>query len=133
MSGEFDEEELLEMIQDAVENAMADAVDEIMATVEDSVEASVQNAIQNMLSDFEFILPNGVQVSSRKKLSVTSSDKTKVLVCYGGLRVDGVSLFIQTRVDCWEEIGTYPTKEEAVQALEKVKNAIKNGLDFLDL
>lgn len=133
MNDDFDVSELAEMIQDAVENAMVDAVDEIMATVEDSVEASVQNAIQNMLSDFEFTFPNGVQVSSRKKLSVTSSDKTKVLVCYGGLRVDGVSLLIQTRVDCWEEIGTYLTKEEAVQALEKVKNAIKNGLDFLDL
>lgn len=133
MNDEFDVNELVEMIQDAVENAMTDAVDEIMATVEDSVEASVQNAIQNMLSDFDFTLPNGVHVSPRKKLSVTSPDKTKVLVCYGGIRVDGVSLFIQTRVDCWEEICTYPTKEEAVQALEKVKNAIKNGLEFLDL
>lgn len=56
-----------------------------------------------------------------------------MFVCYGGLKVDGLTLFVQTRVDCWQPIHVYETQEEAIQALDKVKKAMMDGLDFLDL
>ena len=78
-------------------------------------------------------------------MRLTSPDKTKVLLCYGGLRVEDTSKFsgthypagwglaIQTRVDSWEPIFIYDSKEKAVSALEKVNKAMNDGLDSFDL
>ena len=126
-------DEIMNGIQDAVENAMTDVVEDLIGNIGDSVQASVQNAIENMLAGFEFTLPNGVKVTPIKKLTVTSPDKTRMFVCYGGLKVDGLTLLVQTRVDCWQPIHVYETQEEAIQALDKVKKAMMDGLDFLDL
>lgn len=126
-------DEILNGIQDAVENAMTDVVEDLIGNIGDSVQASVQNAIENMLDSFEFTLPNGVKVTPIKKLTVTSPDKTRMFVCYGGLKVDGLTLLVQTRVDCWQPIYVYKTQEDAIQALDKVKKAMIDGIDFLDL
>lgn len=133
MSADEELDEIMNGIQDAVENAMTDVVEDLIGNIGDSVQASVQNAIENMLSSFEFTLPNGVKVTPIKKLTVTSPDKTRMFVCYGGLKVDGLTLLVQTRVDCWEPIHVYETEEEAMQTLDKVKKAMMDGLDFLDL
>lgn len=133
MSADEELDEIMNGIQDAVENAMTDVVEDLIGNIGDSVQASVQNAIENMLASFEFTLPNGVKVTPIKKLTVTSPDKTRMFVCYGGLKVDGLTLLVQTRVDCWEPIHVYETQEEAIQALDKVKKAMMDGLVFLDL
>ena len=146
-------EELIDEIQSAVEEAVGDSIhdsfedviedsfEELRNTIEETVEASVQNAIQNMLADFQFVLPNGTHVLPRKRMSLISPDKTKVFLCYGGLRVvdsrisPNVSweLSVQTRIDSWETICSYSTKEEATAALEKVQHAISDGLDSFSL
>ena len=48
-----------------------------------------------------------------------------MLLCYGGLRVDGTTLLVKTRVSCWEHIAIYQNKEEETEALLKIKNAIQ--------
>ena len=132
-------------IEDMIQNAVEDAFDDLEATIEDSVEAAVQNAFQNMLSELELVTPDGTHIIPRKKMHLTSPDKTKVLLCYGGLRVEDTSKFsgthypagwglaIQTRVDSWELIFIYDSKEKAVSALEKVNKAMNDGLDSFDL
>lgn len=66
-------------------------------------------------------------------MRLLSPDKSKVLICYGGLRVDGTTLIVQTRISCWEAIASYQTKEEAIAALQKVNNAIKENMDNFEL
>ncbi len=132
-------------IEDIIQNAVEDALDDLESTIEDSVEAAVQNAFQNMLSELEFVTPDGTHIVPRRKMRLTGPDKTKVLICYGGLRVEDTSKFsgnhysagwglaIQTRVDSWELIFIYDSKEKAVSALEKVNKAMSDGLDSFDL
>lgn len=133
MSADEELDEIMNGIQDAVENAMTDVVEDLIGNIGDSVQASVQNAIENMLASFDFTLSNGVKVTPVKRLTVTSPDKTRMFVCYGGLKVDGLTLLVQTRVDCWQPIYVYKTQEDAIQALGKVKKAMIDGIDFLDL
>ncbi|MBQ0125099.1 MAG: hypothetical protein KBS59_02095 [Clostridiales bacterium] len=132
-------------IEDIIQNAIEDAFDDLEATIENSVEAAVQNAFQNMLSNLELVLPDGTHIVPRKKMRLTGPDKMKVLICYGGLSVEDTSkysgshypagwgLAIQTRVDSWELIYIYDSKEKAVSALEKVNKAINDGLDSFEL
>lgn len=134
-----------EELEETIQNILEDQFEDFTASLEDSVESSVEKAIQNLLSRLEFVLPDGTHVIPRKQLSLTSPDQTKVLLCYGGLRVDdtnrfsgnlypaGWGLTVQTRIDSWEIIHVYEKKDDAVAALEKVKKAIRDGLDSLDL
>ena len=129
----------------AFQETIEEQFDELTESIGDYVNSSVENALQESLSQFEFVLSDGTHVIPRKQMSLTSPDKTKVLLCYGGLRVEDTSRFsgkyypvgwglsIQTRIDSWEIIYVYETKEEAIKALEKVKNALNNGIDSLDL
>lgn len=130
MSEEFDMDELIARIEEAVESA-----------VEDQVSDAVVNAVQDTLpevmgecfADFEFVLPGGTIVRPRQYMKLLSPDKTKLLLCYGGLKVDGTTLLVQTRVSCWEAIAVYPSREEAAAALIKVKNAMDAHLEVLEL
>lgn len=113
--------------------------------IESAVASSVRNAVQNILADMECILPDGTHVIPKKYLRLTSPDKTKMLLCYGGLRVedtsrfsgrhypDGWGLVVQTAADAWDMLYIYSTKDEAIAALEKVKNALDDHLETLDL
>lgn len=130
MSDDFDMDELASRIEDAVESA-----------VEDQVADAVINAVQDTLpevmgecfADFEFVLPNGTIVRPRQYMKLFSPDKTKLLLCYGGLKVDGTTLLVQTRVSSWEAIAVYPSREEAVEALVRVKDAMDAHLEILEL
>lgn len=132
-------------MDEKITEAIEEQFEELSNTIMDSVQASVENAMQNLFARFELALPDGTHLIPRKQLSLTSPDKTKVLLCYGGLRVQDTSKFsgnfypagwglsVQTRVDSWEMIYIYETEEEAIKALEKVNKAIRDGADFLDL
>lgn len=134
MNEDFDMDELMDemtsRIEDAVEAAVADQV-------EDAVTCALQDVLPEVLgecfADFEFVLPNGTVVRPRQHMKVLSPDKTKLLFCYGGLRVDGRSLVVQTRVASWETIAVYPSREEATEALIKVKNAMDAQMETLEL
>ena len=82
-------------------------------------------------------------VQARPKTKVLSPDKTKLLRCYGELRVqdnsqwkggaEGWALSVQTRISCWEVLYVYDDKKDAVTALEKVKDAMEKGLSIVEL
>ncbi len=119
-------DELSSRLEDMLEDALVDQVDY-------AIEEAVSEAIGEVFSNFEFVLKDGTVVRAKQKTKVLSPDKSKLLICYGGLRVDGCSLLIQTRVSCWEGIAYYKTREEAIEALTKVKNAIESGISFFEL
>lgn len=134
MNEEFDMDALMDemtaRIEDAVEGAVADQIEEaVMCAVQDTL----PEVMGECFADFEFLLPNGTIVRPRQYMKLLSPDKSKLLLCYGGLRVDGRSLMVQTRVSSWETIAVYPSREEAVEALVKVKNAMDAHLDMLEL
>lgn len=62
-----------------------------------------------------------------------SPDKTKLLLCHGGLRVENTDLMVQTGISSWENIAAYQSREEAVEALVRVKDAMENGLSIFEL
>lgn len=130
MSDEFDMDELAARIEEAVESA-----------VEDQVADAVINAVQDTLpevmgecfADFEFVLPGGTIVRPRQYMRLLSPDKTRLLLCYGGLRVDGTTLLVQTRISSWEAIAVYASREEAAAALLRVKGAMDAHQELLEL
>ena len=129
---------LEQSIEDAVEIAVTDAVESsVESVVSDAVDSivseSVAEAIRECFERFDFKLPDGTVVVCKKYMKLLSPSKTKQLLCYGGLRVDGKSLMVQTRISCWEEIATYSSKEEAKEALLKVKSAIDSGFETFEL
>ena len=127
-----------ESIMDELSSNIEDMLEDIlMNQVEDAVISSLQDALPEALSesltDYEFVLPNGTHVRPRQYMKVLSPDKTKLMLCYGGLRVDGRSLIVQTRISCWETIAVYQSKEDAVEALLKVKKAMDAGAVSFEL
>ena len=134
----YDLDEIMEELSDRVHDMFEEVVqDALFDQVEDAVTCAVQDcfaeALSESLSHFEFVLQDGTKVIPKQYMRLLSPDKTKVLLCFGGLRVYGTSLNIQTRTSCWETIAVYQTKEDAVQALLKVKNAMDNNLSEFEL
>lgn len=131
-------EELASRLEETVQEAVEDAVDDLL---EDRVDGAVHDAVQDILpeifsqclADFDFVLKDGTVVRPRQRMKVLSPDKSKLLICYGGLRVDGKSLIIQTRISSWEWIADYPDREAAVAALKLVHEAMKAGEPLLEL
>lgn len=131
---DFDIDTIIDELSDRIENIIED-------TLSDQVESAVTCAVQDVFiealgegfSECEFVLKDGTVVRPSPKMKVFSPDKSKLLVCYGGLRVDGCSLIVQTRINCWETIAWYKSREEAIEALIKVKNAMESGVTVFEL
>ena len=130
----FDFEPIMDELSSNIEDMLEDI---LMNRVEDAVFSSLQDtlpeALNESLTAFEFVLPDGTLFRPRQYMKLLSPDKTKLLLCYGGLRVDGCALTVQTRISCWETIAVYQSKEDAVAALLKVKNAMDAGADAFEL
>ena len=109
-----------------------DIVDEIADRIEDILEEKsgtfVKEAFEEYFSDFEFVLKDGTVIRPRQKMKILSADKSCLLICYGGLKVDGRTLFVQTAVGDWGRISTYPDRESAIDALIRVKKAMDDGV-----
>ena len=128
----------LDSIMDELSTRVEEIIEDVLESVVDSaVTCAVQDALPEALgegfSNFEFILQDGTIVRPKQGMKVLSPDKSKLFVCYGGLRVDGSSLMIQTRISSWDNIAYYQTREEAIEALIKVKNAMESGVPLLEL
>ena len=134
MNEEFDMDELMDEMAARIEDAVESAVeDQVSGAIIDAVQESLPEVMGECFADFEFVLPNGTIVRPRQYMKLLSPDKTKLLLCYGGLKVDGTTLLVQTRVSCWEAVAVYPGKDEAVEALLKVKSAMDAKQDMLEL
>ncbi|MBP3568392.1 MAG: hypothetical protein J6K04_04410 [Lachnospiraceae bacterium] len=123
-------DELSSRLEDMIEDALIDQID---SAVTCAVQDAMPEALRESFSDFEFVLKNGTIVRPKQHMKVFSPDKSKLLICYGGLRVDGSSLMIQTRISSWENIAYYQSREQAIEALLKVKNAMESGVSTFEL
>lgn len=130
MSEDLDLDELMDELSGRVEDLLEGAIaDQVTSAVQDVL----PELLQESLAAFEFVLKDGTIVRHRTQIKLLSPDKTKLLLCYGGLRVDGRTLVVQTRISSWESIAVYPSREEAAAALVKVKDAMEAGLPLLEL
>lgn len=113
--------ELSKHLEVMIEDALVDQI-------EDAVTCAVQDvfeeALSTSLSRFEFVLSDGTVARPKQQMKLLSPDKSKMLLCHGGLRVDGSTLIVQTSTTCWESIAYYTSREEAIDALTRVKNAM---------
>lgn len=126
-------------IRDAIEDATSDMKDDLTDEIEDIIEDTISNyfpeILANCLSDMEFCMKDGTVVRpvQRKRVMLVSPDKSKMLECHGGLKVDGCTLIIKTGVNSWHDIAVYRSREEAVEALQRVKDAMLSGVEIFEL
>lgn len=79
-------------------------------------------------------LHEGVMINASKAtITVLSPDKKTLLSCFGGLRVDGCTLQVQTENDGWSLLYAYNNPEEALSDLQKIKDAMQKGEIYLEL
>lgn len=124
----------LEAIMDDFSNRLEEILNEkIENAVTCTVQDTLSEALKESFSDFEFVLTDGTIVRPIPRMKLLSPDKSKLVLCYGGLRVDGCSLMVQTRISSWESIAVYHSKEAAIEALSRVKDAMENNLQLFEL
>lgn len=123
-------EEIVEELSNRVEDVLGEQI-------ENAITCALQDVLPEIfsecLSNFEFELPNGTTVRPIRHMKVLSPDKSKLLLCYGGLRVDGNSLTVQTGIGRWETISCYSNRSEAIEALLKVKKALDSNVSSFEL
>ena len=139
------EEKVQEAIKSALEDKIEDLSDEIADHMEDRIHEITDEAVNDSIAEFfsegieqfmsshQLETKDGMTLQMRQKTRVMSPDKKKVLICYGGMRVDGKTLMIQTRISCWTDLCSYETEAQAIEALQKVNAAIEQGLSFIEL
>ena len=110
-------------------------IDFANAELVDMVGKMVQDALNNLTGNgCKFVLNDGTVIKTKERMRIFSPDKSKMLILYGGLRVDGTSLMVQTGPGSnYEYLACYKTKEEAIEALEKVSEAMEAGLTKFEL
>ena len=131
-------DELQGVIEDVLENMKDELLDEMNASIRDAVNDTlseiVTEALEAYFASHAFALADGTVIQPEECLKVLSPDKRKLLPCYGGLKVDGRTLVIQTRImSDWQSLCWYNTGEEAVAALLKIKDAMQSGEKYLEL
>ena len=126
-------DDLQSMLEDALEDMREEMEDKLQELVSDSISDFFAEGMEEVLHSHQFVLKDGTVIQPRQRTKVLSPDKTRLYPCYGGLRIDGTTLQVQTRISSWNPLCTYQTKEEAVQALLKVKNAMEQGLSIIEL
>ena len=110
---------------------ISEIADELSCEVADAVECAVHDALESAL-------PEALRVcfaellQPKPRTMVLSNDKTKYISCYGGLRIHGTTLMIQTGYGSWDSF-CYPTKEEAKENLLKIKKAMDEGQESIEL
>ena len=147
------DEEMLEAIEEKVQEAVSAAMEEKMADLADSIADELDGRLQDIieeaisdsiieffsegieefLSNHQFTLKDGTVLQTRQKTRVVTPDKKRVLICYGGMRVNGRSLQMQTRISSWETFWNYETEEQAIEALQKMNAAIDQGLSMIEM
>jgi hypothetical protein len=134
-------DEIMSAVEDAVKSAVEDKFEELAdelrvavdETLSDNVSEYFSEGIEQFLADYQFVLKDGTVVQARNKTRVMSPNKKKVFTCYGGLRVDGKTLTVQTRISSWEWLCVFETEEEAVETLQKVSAGIEQGVSLIEL
>ncbi|MBR6029591.1 MAG: hypothetical protein IKP40_10965 [Clostridia bacterium] len=103
--------------------------------IRDALPEIIEEALDDYFSSRTFTLPDGtaLAIAAKERLKVLSPDRKKQLCCEGGLKVDGKTLIVQTGPGCWEPLCCFSGEEEAVSALSRIREAMKNGEAYLEL
>lgn len=103
-------EELVDIVESAVESAVEAVFEEKREDISWELREQVQDAISDNISEYfaegidvflanhQFLLKDGTVIQIRQKTKVLSPDKKKLLICYGGLKVDGFGLIMEARL-----------------------------------
>ncbi|MBR6754025.1 MAG: hypothetical protein IKM05_08360 [Clostridia bacterium] len=126
-------DDLQAMLEDALEDMREELEDKLQELISDSISEFFAEGMEEVLQNQQFVLKNGTVIQPRQRTKVLSPDKTRLYPCYGGLRIDGTTLQVQTRISSWNNLCAYKTKEEAVEALLKIKDAMEQGLSLIEL
>ena len=136
----FDMDEILDELSSQIEDMVEDAVEDHIqdfanAELVDMVGKMVQDALDNLTGNgCKFVLNDGTVIKTKERMRIFSPDKSKMLLLYGGLRVDGTSLMVQTGPGSnYEYIACYKTREEAIATLVRVSEAMEAGLTKFEL
>ena len=136
----FDMDEILDELSSQIEDMVEDAVEDHIqdfANVElvDMVGKMVQDALDNLTGNgCKFVLNDGTVIKTKERMRIFSPDKSKMLILYGGLRVDGTSLMVQTGPGSnYEYLACYKTREEAIATFVRVSEAMDAGLTKFEL
>ena len=123
----------LEDLKDEILDLKDDILDEIEAASGDTISEYFSEGIEDFLASHQFVLKDGTVVQARQRTRVMAPDRKKVLICYGGAKVVGSALHIQTRVSSWEDLYTYATESDAIAALQKLNAGIEQGVSLIEL
>lgn len=133
-SKELDLDTMMEDLSDRLEEMLEDICFDAMEDhITNTIQDMLPEAISEALSNYEFVLPDGTVARPKQQMKLMSPDKTRMVVCHGGLRVDGRTLVVQTRISSWESIACYQSREEAIEALGRVKNAMEANVPVFEL
>ena len=127
-------------IRDMFEEIKA-ALEELVGGIEEAVDEAVMGSFpesfvegwEQFMTDHSFVKKDGTVVQGWPVTRVLSPDKKKQLNCYGGLKVDGPTLIVQTRISSWEPLYTFESEEAAVEALKKISEAMQRGDSFIEM
>lgn len=126
-------DDLQVLLEDALEDMQEVLEDKLQELISDSISEFFAEGMEEVLQNQQFALKDGTVIQPRQRTKVLSPDKTRLYPCYGGLRIDGTTLQVQTRISSWNNLCAYKTKEEAVEALLKIKDAMEQGLSLIEL
>ncbi|MBQ8850561.1 MAG: hypothetical protein IJ011_09540 [Clostridia bacterium] len=138
----MDRDELYEVLNEVLEEKMCELRDDTVSEISEGLGEIVSEALSECLSSLEFRLSDGTLVVPKQRMKLQSPEGDKLIVCYGGLRVDkckwngapeGWALWVQTRISSWDVIAVYPEKSDAVEALKRVKAAMESGAEIFEL
>ena len=144
MSEKYEEiyENMMDMLREALDEALEEKFGDLSCELDANIQDVVAQSVNEALSEMEFRLSDGTVVMPSPKLKLLTRDKSNMLVCYGGLRVDrckyndgpdGFALWVQTRACSWDIAAFYEKKENAMAALLTVKEAMEKKLEFFEL
>ena len=66
-------------------------------------------------------------------LLVLSPNKLNLLSCRGGVKVDGCTIEVMSNKEGWITLCWYKTGKEAIDAMERIREALLQGKSYLEL
>ena len=133
--------ELEEIARNAAEEAAEDAAE---SAAEDALEAVLEDAVADAVEEYldfhERRLPDGTVIEPRKDLMILSPDKTRLIRCRGSVEVRrwsdqgeyALMIFTGASTGSCDYIH-FSNRDEAVAALNKVKDSIEAGAKTVEL
>ena len=79
------------------------------------------------------LLDNEAAGKLSEDLLVLSPNKANLLSCRGGVKVDGCTIEVMSNKEGWITLCWYKTGKEAMDAMERIREALLQGQAYLEL